>query len=352
MQALVDWLYARIDPAQPEAAAHDERRGARLHPPRLHAPVNAVLAASVPRETEARIGGTVEVAADTAHARVGMHVLLYDVGKRPVHAVVEDLTDQVVVARVVHASAPSVTIAKDTRAQLGEQARLATHAAVAAGKPRLSAPTPAKKWPCTWHWRFVRCRCWLFPIPCSLFPPREHGRAPGPPGAPGRAQRPARPPGRAAAGGRAAHGHPSRGGEGGRLLLVRSLDVGRIDPAAPPSSLALAMERRMREVARDRRPGGRPRRPARLRRLLPRRGGGGGAARRAAGIRPPGGRVVLARRRPRLPRGRGDGAPASGWRCAAAAESPSGCGGRRRRCCGRRLEHGCADHRARLHRTT
>ena len=40
-------------------------------------------------------------------------------------------------------------------------------------------------------------------------------------------------------------------GEGGRLLLVRSLDVGRIDPAAPPSSLALAVERRMRELARD-----------------------------------------------------------------------------------------------------
>jgi hypothetical protein len=67
------------------------------------------------------------------------------VGKRPVHAVVEDLTDQVVVARVVHASAPSVTIAKDTRAQLGEEARLATHAAVAAGKPKLSSPAPAKK---------------------------------------------------------------------------------------------------------------------------------------------------------------------------------------------------------------
>lgn len=39
--------------------------------------------------------------------------------------------------------------------------------------------------------------------------------------------------------------------EGGRVLLVRSLDVGRIDPAAPPSSLALAVEARMRELARD-----------------------------------------------------------------------------------------------------
>jgi hypothetical protein len=147
MQALVDWLYARIDPSQPEAAAmmSDVVRVCILLA--SHAPVNAVLAASVPRETEARIGGTVEIDTDTAHARVGMHVLLYDVAKRPVHAVVEDLTDRVAVARIVHAPAPSVTIAKDTRAQLGEEARLATHAAVAAGKPRFFAPpsAPAKK---------------------------------------------------------------------------------------------------------------------------------------------------------------------------------------------------------------
>jgi hypothetical protein len=145
MQALVDWLYARIDPSQPEAAAmmSDVVRVCILLA--SHAPVNAVLAATVPRETEVRVGGTVEVAADTAHARVGMHVLLHDVARRPVHAVVEDLTDQVVVARVVHAAGPSVTIAKDTRAQLGEEARLATHAAVAAAKPRLAAPAAAKK---------------------------------------------------------------------------------------------------------------------------------------------------------------------------------------------------------------
>ncbi|HEX6042054.1 hypothetical protein [Longimicrobium sp.] len=145
MQALVDWLYARIDPSQPEAAAmmSDVVRVCILLA--SHAPVNAVIAASVTRETEVRIGGTVEVAADAAQARVGMHVLLYDVAKRPVHAVVEDLTDRVAVARVVHAAAPSVTIAKDTRAQMGEEARLATHAAVAAGKPRIAALAQAKK---------------------------------------------------------------------------------------------------------------------------------------------------------------------------------------------------------------
>jgi hypothetical protein len=38
------------------------------------------------------------------------------------------------------------------------------------------------------------------------------------------------------------------GGDGGRLVLVRSLDVGRIHPRAAPSTLALAIERRLREV--------------------------------------------------------------------------------------------------------
>ncbi|HEV3052662.1 MAG TPA: hypothetical protein VGX50_20280, partial [Longimicrobium sp.] len=38
------------------------------------------------------------------------------------------------------------------------------------------------------------------------------------------------------------------GGSGGRLVLVRRLDVGRIHPHAPPSTLALAIEARLREV--------------------------------------------------------------------------------------------------------
>jgi hypothetical protein len=38
------------------------------------------------------------------------------------------------------------------------------------------------------------------------------------------------------------------GGAGGRLVLVRRLDVGRIHPHAPPSTLALAIEQRLREV--------------------------------------------------------------------------------------------------------
>jgi hypothetical protein len=39
------------------------------------------------------------------------------------------------------------------------------------------------------------------------------------------------------------------GAEDGRLLLVRSLDVGRLDPRSPPASVALAVERRLRLTA-------------------------------------------------------------------------------------------------------
>jgi hypothetical protein len=139
MQALVDWLFGRVRKDQPAAWAlmSDVVRVCILLA--SHAPVNQVVAAQVQRETEARVGGTIELAADPAQVRVGMHVLLYDVAKRPVHAVVEDLAPGVAVTRVVHASSPSVTIARDTRAELGDQARRATqaaaqHAAVAAGR--------------------------------------------------------------------------------------------------------------------------------------------------------------------------------------------------------------------------
>jgi hypothetical protein len=139
MQALVDWLFGRVRKDQPAAWAlmSDVVRVCILLA--SHAPVNQVVAGRVQRETEARVGGTIELAADPAQVRVGMHVLLYDVAKRPVHAVVEDLAPGVAVTRVVHASSPSVTIARDTRAELGDQARRATqaaaqHAASAAGR--------------------------------------------------------------------------------------------------------------------------------------------------------------------------------------------------------------------------
>ncbi|HEX8246020.1 MAG TPA: hypothetical protein VF541_21070, partial [Longimicrobium sp.] len=138
MQALVDWLFGRV------AQGHAEARALMSDVVRVcillasHAPVKQIVSAAVPRDTEARVGGTVELAADPRQVRVGMHVLLYDVAQRPVHAVVEDLTDGVAVTRVLYAAAQTVTIARDARAQLGEEARLAAHAA-AAGPARYGA---------------------------------------------------------------------------------------------------------------------------------------------------------------------------------------------------------------------
>jgi hypothetical protein len=121
MQALVDWLFGRVHAGRPEALAliSDIVRVCILLA--SHSPVNAIVAGTVSRETEARMGGTVEVAIAGERVRVGMHALLYDVANRPVHAVIEDLGQGVAVARVVHAYAQSVTLARDTRVQLGDE---------------------------------------------------------------------------------------------------------------------------------------------------------------------------------------------------------------------------------------
>jgi hypothetical protein len=121
MQALVDWLFGRVDVRRAEALAlvSDVVRVCILLA--SHSPVNALVPGLVTRETEARMGGTVEVAVGMERVRVGMHALLYDVANRPVHAVIEDLGHGVAVARVVHAYAASVTVARDTRVQLGDE---------------------------------------------------------------------------------------------------------------------------------------------------------------------------------------------------------------------------------------
>jgi hypothetical protein len=121
MQALVDWLFGRVDVRRAEALAlvSDVVRVCILLA--SHSPVNALVPGTVTRETEARMGGTVEVAVGMERVRVGMHALLYDVANRPVHAVIEDLGHGVAIARVVHAYAASVTVARDSRVQLGDE---------------------------------------------------------------------------------------------------------------------------------------------------------------------------------------------------------------------------------------
>ncbi|HEU0016489.1 MAG TPA: PA14 domain-containing protein, partial [Longimicrobium sp.] len=147
MQAMVDWLYARVEPSQPEAGAmmSDVVRICILLA--SHAPVNTIVSATVTRETEARAGGTVELRVDPSRARVGMHVLLQDSERRPVHGVIEDMSEGLAVARVLQAGASSVKILKDARAQLGERASLDAYALAGGRPPAITARYPvARLW--------------------------------------------------------------------------------------------------------------------------------------------------------------------------------------------------------------
>jgi hypothetical protein len=137
MQSLVDWLYGRVEPTQPEAVAlaSDLVRICLLLA--SHAPVNMIVAGELAHEAEVKKGATINLSVDLSAVRVGMPVLLYDTLKRPVHGIIEDLAGGVAVTRVIKtADAPkgtpaaTVTLPQGTRAQFGEAATLGTVAAV------------------------------------------------------------------------------------------------------------------------------------------------------------------------------------------------------------------------------
>ncbi|XXT19170.1 hypothetical protein WME94_53985 [Sorangium sp. So ce429] len=80
MQALVDWLFQRIDERRPGAVAIavDIVRVALLLA--SHAPVNRILTGDVIRPEPVSPGGRVRVQIDVSLVRVGMHVLLFGAG--------------------------------------------------------------------------------------------------------------------------------------------------------------------------------------------------------------------------------------------------------------------------------
>lgn len=102
MQTLVDWLYQRVDPRQPEAVSliNDLVRICILLA--SHAPVKQIIAGHVPRPTTVKKGGRVELAAvDLSKVRVGMQVLMHSGDDVVTTGIVDDLTDGKAAARVV-----------------------------------------------------------------------------------------------------------------------------------------------------------------------------------------------------------------------------------------------------------
>lgn len=115
MQELVDWLYARMDPAEPAARSlmDDLVRVCLLLA--SHAPVDQLVTGRLAEPAAPALGATLKIRVDPARVRLGLGVAL-DLGQnRVVRAVVTNLTDTEALARVtrvpeaVPASVPAET---------------------------------------------------------------------------------------------------------------------------------------------------------------------------------------------------------------------------------------------------
>jgi hypothetical protein len=119
MQALVSWLYDRIDVGTADAAAlmSDFVRTALLLA--SHAPVNRIIAGRVAKPTKVSVGGRVELTVDITKVRIGMPVLLFQGASAVARAVVEDLAGGRAAARVLTATTQTVELAEGAHAQFG-----------------------------------------------------------------------------------------------------------------------------------------------------------------------------------------------------------------------------------------
>jgi hypothetical protein len=76
-----------------------------------------IIAGDVIRDTTISPGSRIDLAADPSRVRVGMHVLVYQANQPVARAVVEDLAAGTATARVLTATAPSITVARATKVQ-------------------------------------------------------------------------------------------------------------------------------------------------------------------------------------------------------------------------------------------
>lgn len=129
MQALVDWLFSQIAALpRPRAMMNNLVRVCLLLA--SHAPVRALLRGTI-RRTTVSVGHVIQIrAVDVAKARIGMNVLVNAPAGRTAaaRAVVEDVADDYVTARVFATSAPNVDLPDGTEALLGEAEHLAAGA--------------------------------------------------------------------------------------------------------------------------------------------------------------------------------------------------------------------------------
>ncbi len=106
MQLLVDWLFAQIDGANPDALAYmsDVTRVCILLA--SHAPVNDVIAGAVTLRTQPSVGNTVTLNLPSTRVAAGMYVQLFSKGNLAAEAVVSDLDHTSVSATVTAVHTP------------------------------------------------------------------------------------------------------------------------------------------------------------------------------------------------------------------------------------------------------
>lgn len=111
MQALVDWLYGRVDARNSQAVGlmHDLVRLALLLS--SHAPVNQIIAGHVEKPTTVKPGSRIPLVINPGAVRVGMQVSLYTGVQIVAQGLVEDIGDREAVVHVVQTANPTVTLA-------------------------------------------------------------------------------------------------------------------------------------------------------------------------------------------------------------------------------------------------
>lgn len=119
LQNFVDWLFARVDPHQPDAveAVNELVRICLLMA--SHSPVEKLIPARLVEPVPAKVGGKIALALDVTRIRRGMMTLIRNDRDQIVsRAVVEDIADGRVQAVITQVSQPIATITSALRFQL------------------------------------------------------------------------------------------------------------------------------------------------------------------------------------------------------------------------------------------
>jgi hypothetical protein len=117
IEELAEWLLEQIDRTIPQAVSwmHDLVRACILLA--SHAPVDQIIAGSVPAASPAGPGHLVPVIIDPIRVRIGMQVTFFQGANAVAHGVVEDLLDNRARARIAEAVTPELRLDANTRAR-------------------------------------------------------------------------------------------------------------------------------------------------------------------------------------------------------------------------------------------